>query len=83
MGARTPEVPVPRTGNVSHIRNKQKRQDEYQKYRKEKVRQKLQRRLQVAKEERTSKDGKARKKVGIRRRALTAGAPREAKAAHD
>ncbi|PKI84885.1 hypothetical protein MVES_001046 [Malassezia vespertilionis] len=51
-----------RTGNVSHILNKHKRQDEFQKYRKEKTRKKLQRRLQIAKEERTSAGGKLKRK---------------------
>lgn len=54
-----------RTGQVSHIGNKHKRQDMYQKYRKEKAKRKLSRRLKTAKEERAGKDGKALKKVCI------------------
>lgn len=54
-----------RTGNVSHIGNKHKRQDIYQKYRKEKAKRKLARRLKMAKEERAGKDGKALKKVRL------------------
>ncbi|WFD41872.1 Ribosome production factor 1 [Malassezia psittaci] len=56
------EAPVRKSGNVSHIGNKHKRQDMYQKYRKEKARSKLQRRLQTAKDERTSAEGKRRRK---------------------
>ncbi|KAL4400892.1 Ribosome production factor 1 [Malassezia pachydermatis] len=51
-----------RAGNVSHIGNKHKRQDLYQKYRKEKAKRKLQKRLKQAKAERASSDGKALKK---------------------
>lgn len=54
-----------RAGNVSHIGNKHKRQDLYQKYRKEKAKRKLQKRLKQAKAERASSDGKALKKVRI------------------
>lgn len=54
---------APRGGNVSHIGNKAKRQEVYAKYRKEKAKQKLQRRLALAKDERRSKDGQARMKV--------------------
>lgn len=53
---------VRRTGSVSHIGNKHKRQDMYQKYRKEKAKRKLQRRLKLAKDERSSKEGKMRRK---------------------
>ncbi|WFC97783.1 Ribosome production factor 1 [Malassezia yamatoensis] len=56
------EAPVRKSGDVSHIGNKHKRQDMYQKYRKEKARSKLQRRLQTAKDERTSAEGKRRRK---------------------
>lgn len=67
MGARASgdgeAVPLRRTGNVSHIGNKHKRQDIYQKYKKEKARLKLQRRLKTAKEERTSTEGKQKRKV--------------------
>lgn len=56
------EAPGRHTGNVSHIGNKHKRQDMYQKYRKEKSKLKLQRRLQTAKEERTSAEGKRLRK---------------------
>ncbi|WFD19476.1 Ribosome production factor 1 [Malassezia caprae] len=50
------------TGSVAHIGNKHKRQDMYQKYRKEKAKRKLARRLKTAKDERAGKDGKALKK---------------------
>ena len=56
------EAPKRRSGNVSHIGNKHKRQDVYREYRKEKRREKLQRRLKTAKEERTSAEGKQKKK---------------------
>lgn len=84
MGARASgdgeEAPLRRTGNVSHIGNKHKRQDMYQKYKKEKARLKLQRRLKTAKEERTSTEGKLRRKV---RRATHAGTAREEPDTHD
>lgn len=69
------------TGSVSHIGNKHKRQDMYQKYRKEKAKRKLARRLKTAKDERAGKDGKALKKVGVRN--SHAGATRKKQAAHD
>lgn len=74
------DAPLRRTGNVSHIGNKHKRQDMYQKYRKEKARLKLQRRLKTAKEERTSTEGKLRRKV---RRRTYPGTSREEQVAHD
>lgn len=73
------DVPLRRTGNVSHIGNKHKRQDMYQKYRKEKARLKLQRRLKTAKEERTSTEGKLRRKV---RRRTYPGTTRKKQVAH-
>ena len=48
-----------KTGSVSHIGNKHKRQDMYQQYRKDKAKSKLKRRLKLAKAERSSKEGKS------------------------
>lgn len=59
------------TGSVSHVGNKHKRQDLYQKYRKEKAKSKLKRRLKLAKAERSTKEGKA-----LRKERLAKSAPR-------
>lgn len=69
------------TGSVAHIGNKHKRQDMYQKYRKEKAKRKLARRLKTAKDERAGKDGKALKKVSMGD--SHAGTTREEQATHD
>ncbi|WFD36293.1 Ribosome production factor 1 [Malassezia cuniculi] len=64
MDGRAPDAQ--RTGNVSHIGNKAKRQELYAKYKKEKRKRKLARRLEIAKEERKSADGRKKRKERLK-----------------
>ena len=59
------DAAVHRTGSVSHIGNKAKRQEQYGKYRREKAKQKLRRRLELAKEERKSSEGKKKRQERV------------------
>ena len=59
------DTAVHRTGSVSHIGNKAKRQEQYGKYRREKAKQKLRRRLELAKEERKSSEGKKKRQERV------------------
>lgn len=59
------QVAAPRSANggaVSHIGNKQKREDVYRKHKKGKAQEKLRKRIERAKEEK-GEDGKEKKKV--------------------
>ena len=57
---------APGAGNVSHIGNKAKRQELFAKYKKEKRQRKLARRLELAKAERKSADGRKKLKERLR-----------------